>query len=416
MRPRSWTFAARLVGLVLLLAAAPAAAVSFETFVALGDSLTKAQTNPVPHVARQIGVPLHNLAVNGATTTSLLAGGQVEQAAALDPTFATLWIGGNDIKNDPLRFIQRDWDEWLGNYQIALDGLIATGADVITANMFNVARAPFFYGVIPNPTQDVLDIARILTEQWNDRIAQIAGERGVPVVDVFSVVEAMATGGITIAGNEFILAPASGLGMHLFNPPNVIIGCELIPHAGTDPEVTAFVADYLTSKLGRELVKTSDTPAFCGNRVGFKVLNECAQLAVEHGTAYIDALIGPHTGRAMAPLATVDFVGWDVHKAIVDNLHANTRDEAHAAFAMPAYMDKLVAAGHLGNKTKDKGGFFRADGKAKLVGDCDFASCEKVAGSITPVPGGVGPMTIACLLHNTVRAACQQKGIATPQM
>ena len=56
------------------------------------------------------------------------------------------------------------------------------------------------------------------------------------------------------------------------------------------------------------------------------------------------------------------------------------------------------------------------DGKGKLVGDCDFASCEKVAGAITPVPGGVGPMTIACLLRNTVRAACALKGIATPAM
>ena len=56
------------------------------------------------------------------------------------------------------------------------------------------------------------------------------------------------------------------------------------------------------------------------------------------------------------------------------------------------------------------------DGKAKLVGDCDFASCVKVAGAITPVPGGVGPMTIACLLHNTVKAACAAKGIATPAM
>ena len=56
------------------------------------------------------------------------------------------------------------------------------------------------------------------------------------------------------------------------------------------------------------------------------------------------------------------------------------------------------------------------DGKNKLVGDCDFASCEKVAGSITPVPGGVGPMTIACLLHNTVKAAAAIKGISTPQM
>jgi methylenetetrahydrofolate dehydrogenase (NADP+) / methenyltetrahydrofolate cyclohydrolase len=56
------------------------------------------------------------------------------------------------------------------------------------------------------------------------------------------------------------------------------------------------------------------------------------------------------------------------------------------------------------------------DGKNKLVGDCDFASCEKVAGSITPVPGGVGPMTIACLLHNTVKAACAIKGVKVEGM
>jgi methylenetetrahydrofolate dehydrogenase (NADP+)/methenyltetrahydrofolate cyclohydrolase len=54
------------------------------------------------------------------------------------------------------------------------------------------------------------------------------------------------------------------------------------------------------------------------------------------------------------------------------------------------------------------------DGKNKLVGDCDFASCEKVAGAITPVPGGVGPMTIACLLHNTVKAACAIKNVKNP--
>ena len=56
------------------------------------------------------------------------------------------------------------------------------------------------------------------------------------------------------------------------------------------------------------------------------------------------------------------------------------------------------------------------DGKGKLVGDCDYASCAQVAGAITPVPGGVGPMTIACLLHNTVRAACAQKSVPVPEM
>ena len=55
-------------------------------------------------------------------------------------------------------------------------------------------------------------------------------------------------------------------------------------------------------------------------------------------------------------------------------------------------------------------------GRNILVGDCEFASCEKVAGLITPVPGGVGPMTIACLLYNTVRAACAIKGVKTPEM
>jgi 3-hydroxyacyl-CoA dehydrogenase len=159
------------------------------------------------------------------------------------------------------------------------------------------------------------------------------------------------------------------LGIHFFNPPNVIVGCELIPHAGTDPEVTAFVEALLAGPLGREVVKTSDTPAFAGNRVGFKVLNEVAQLAEQHGVAYMDALIGPHTGRAMSPLVTVDFVGWDVHKAIVDNVAANTSDEANAAFALPGYMAKLIDAGHLGNKTPATGGFYRAADQQTFVLD-----------------------------------------------
>lgn len=55
------------------------------------------------------------------------------------------------------------------------------------------------------------------------------------------------------------------------------------------------------------------------------------------------------------------------------------------------------------------------DGKNKLVGDADFASCAAVAGAITPVPGGVGPMTIACLLANTVTACCRANGLEEPQ-
>ncbi|MBN9888641.1 bifunctional methylenetetrahydrofolate dehydrogenase/methenyltetrahydrofolate cyclohydrolase FolD [Salipiger abyssi] len=57
----------------------------------------------------------------------------------------------------------------------------------------------------------------------------------------------------------------------------------------------------------------------------------------------------------------------------------------------------------------------KGEGKTRLVGDCDYDSCVEVAGAITPVPGGVGPMTIACLLANTVTAACRANGLAEPE-
>ncbi len=55
-----------------------------------------------------------------------------------------------------------------------------------------------------------------------------------------------------------------------------------------------------------------------------------------------------------------------------------------------------------------------ADGKSKLAGDVDYDDVNKVAGAVTPVPGGVGPMTIACLLKNTITAACALNSIDTP--
>ena len=53
-------------------------------------------------------------------------------------------------------------------------------------------------------------------------------------------------------------------------------------------------------------------------------------------------------------------------------------------------------------------------GKTRLVGDVDYSNAKEIAGSITPVPGGVGPMTIACLLRNTVIAACSRRGWKAP--
>ena len=55
-------------------------------------------------------------------------------------------------------------------------------------------------------------------------------------------------------------------------------------------------------------------------------------------------------------------------------------------------------------------------GKSRLVGDVAFAEAQGIAGAITPVPGGVGPMTIACLLRNTVIAACRRRGLPAPAL
>ncbi|MGH8013904.1 MAG: 3-hydroxyacyl-CoA dehydrogenase family protein, partial [Candidatus Binataceae bacterium] len=149
------------------------------------------------------------------------------------------------------------------------------------------------------------------------------------------------------------------LGIHMYNPPHIIVGTELVPHAETDDAVLTRVATAFGKRFGRKLITTRDRPAFVGNRVGFRVMNEAAQLAEEYGVAFIDYLIGPHTGRAMAPLATVDLVGWDVHKAIVENVYANCEDEGRACFKLPAYMENAVAEGRLGDKTAEKGGFYR---------------------------------------------------------
>jgi hypothetical protein len=85
----------------------------------------------------------------------------------------------------------------------------------------------------------------------------------------------------------------------------------------------------------------------------------------EHGPALIDKIVGPYTGRALTPLATVDLVGWDIHRAIVDNIVALTKDEAHDTLKLPKYMAELMDKGTLGNKSGR--GFFMRDGKRKLA-------------------------------------------------
>ena len=166
------------------------------------------------------------------------------------------------------------------------------------------------------------------------------------------------------------------LGLHFFNPPNVIVGTELIAGEDTDPQLVDFIEAYCENFLGRVMIRTADTPGFAGNRVGFKVLNECCQLAEEHGPLLVDEVVGPYTGRALPPLRTVDLVGWDIHRAIVDNIYEKAPDEAHDTLKLPAYMAELMEKGTLGNKSGK--GFFMKDGKRVLA-------LDPKTGSYTPV-------------------------------
>jgi methylenetetrahydrofolate dehydrogenase (NADP+)/methenyltetrahydrofolate cyclohydrolase len=111
--------------------------------------------------------------------------------------------------------------------------------------------------------------------------------------------------------------------------------------------------------------------------------------------------------------------------ATVTICHSKTRDLPEIC----RYADVLVAAmgdpefvrGHWikpGATVIDVGinRLTREGAKTRIVGDVAFSEAREVAGAITPVPGGVGPMTIACLLLNTVRAACAQKGLPAPNL
>ena len=144
-------------------------------------------------------------------------------------------------------------------------------------------------------------------------------------------------------------------GVHMFNPPYSMSLCELTPSACPDTVMMEELKDYLEKKLYRTVVLVKDFPAFLGNRIGFQFINEALQYAEKYrdngGIDYIDAILGPFTGRAMAPLTTSDFVGLDVHKAIVDNIFENTSDYARNTFILPDYVKRLIAERKLGRKS-----------------------------------------------------------------
>lgn len=173
-------------------------------------------------------------------------------------------------------------------------------------------------------------------------------------------------------------------GTHFFNPPYNLPLCELIQSDYSDLDMLIEIHDYLENILQRKVIVLKDKPGFLANRVGFQFLNEVALLSEEYsyrgGIDYMDAIFGGFSGHAMKPLTTIDFVGLDVHKAIVDNLLSKTNDFAKESFILPEFVSDLISNGKLGRKTN--GGFYflerKEDGSSqKMVYDIETRSYRK---------------------------------------
>ncbi|WP_299813696.1 bifunctional methylenetetrahydrofolate dehydrogenase/methenyltetrahydrofolate cyclohydrolase FolD [uncultured Jannaschia sp.] len=212
---------------------------------------------------------------------------------------------------------------------------------------------------------------------------------------------------------------------------------ELIARLNTDPKVHGILcqlplpAHIQTDRVLAAIDVAKDVDGFHVSNVGLlstgqKALVPCTPLGC---LMMLRAQLGSLAGLEAVVIGRSNIVGKPMAQlllgdsATVTVAHSRTRDLGEVV----RRADIVVAA--VGRPRMVPGdwikpgatvidvGINRAAGEAgatRLVGDCDFESCAAVAGAITPVPGGVGPMTIACLLANTLTACCRAHGLAEP--
>ncbi|KIG02230.1 3-hydroxyacyl-CoA dehydrogenase/enoyl-CoA hydratase family protein [Caballeronia concitans] len=160
-------------------------------------------------------------------------------------------------------------------------------------------------------------------------------------------------------------------GVHFFNPPRYMHLVELIPTASTNPEILDQLETFLTSVIGKGVVRAKDTPNFIANRVGvFSILAVIAE-AEKFGLRFdeVDDLTGSRLGRAKsATFRTADVVGLDTMAHVIKTMQDNLADDPFfSVYTTPPVLAELVKNGALGQKTG--AGFYRKEGKAIKVLD-----------------------------------------------
>ena len=200
-------------------------------------------------------------------------------------------------------------------------------------------------------------------------------------------------------------------GIHFFNPPRYMALVELIPTGRTQPAMLDDLEAWLTTRLGKSIVRAKDTPNFVANRVGvfsiLAVMHHTARLGL--GFDEVDALTGPLIGRPRsATYRTADVVGLDTLAHVVGTMDATLPDDPwHGYYKSPEWLAGLIAKGALGQKTK--GGIFRKEGK--VINVLDLAS-----GAYRPSAGEVAPEVLAILKNrNPAEKFAQLRASQHPQ-
>ena len=176
-------------------------------------------------------------------------------------------------------------------------------------------------------------------------------------------------------------------GIHFFNPPRYMYLVELIPTTSTQPEILDQLEAFVTTTLGKGVVRALDTPNFIANRVGVAGMLATIKQAQAYGLGFdvVDDLTGKKLGRASSgTFRTADVVGLDtmahVIKTLQDNLGEGkpTSDPFASSYATPEVLSGLIAKGALGQKTG--AGFYKKVGK-------DILQLDPSSGSYVPTGG-----------------------------
>jgi 3-hydroxyacyl-CoA dehydrogenase len=171
-------------------------------------------------------------------------------------------------------------------------------------------------------------------------------------------------------------------GVHFFNPPRYMHLVELIATPATDPAVLDRLETFLTTTLGKGVIRTRDTPNFIANRVGiFSILATFVE-AEKAGLTYdvVDDLTGAKLGRAKSgTFRTADVVGLDTLGHVIKTMQDKLPDDPFkAVFATPAALGTLIASGALGQKSGR--GFYKKVGR-------DIQMFDPASGDYVPVGG-----------------------------